>query len=60
MTEWLKILIPVFITGASVIVYALFEDVRSIEDKQNVGQVYIYRLEKMELRLDKLEARECE
>ena len=57
ISEWIKILLPVILTGLGVMVVELFSDVKNIEQRQEAGKVYVYRLGQVELKVKELDLR---
>ena len=58
MNEWLKIIVPVIITGLGAIVIGLFSEVERIKETQIEGKTWTYRIEQNELKINKLQE-EC-
>ena len=57
MNDWLKTLVPIFLTAIGALVISLFSEVRELQHKQIEGQTYIYRLKQTELKIEQLEVK---
>ena len=58
MDEWLKVIVPIVITGLGAIVIGLFSEVERIKETQIEGKTWTYRIEQNELKINKLQE-EC-
>jgi len=56
--EWLKVIVPIVITGLGAIVIGLFSEVERIKETQIEGKTWTYRIEQNELKINKLQE-EC-
>ena len=55
MEDWLKIIVPVIVTGMGVIIFELFSDVRRLESTLLGNKEYIYRIEQNEIKIKELQ-----
>jgi len=55
MSDWLKVLVPIVLTGMGAIIFGLFNDVKRINATQLEGQTWMYRIEQNELKIGKLQ-----
>jgi len=54
MNDWLKVIVPIFLTAIGAIMFGLFNQVADIKKVQLDGQVWTYRIEQNELEIKKL------
>jgi len=55
VSEWLKVIVPILITGLGAVVIGLFNDVKDIRSTQLEGKTWIYRIEQNEVKIKALE-----
>ena len=55
MNDWLKIIVPVLLAGAGIVLYGLFIEVNRIENKLLEGDLVIYRIEQLEIDVKELQ-----
>ena len=55
MNDWAKVLVPIIMTAMGAVIFGLFADVKRINETQMEGQLYIYRIQQLELRVEELE-----
>ncbi len=58
MNEWVKIIVPIVLTGLGAMVIGLFNEVNTIKETQIEGKTWTYRIEQNELKINKLQE-EC-
>ena len=54
MNDWLKVIVPIFLTAIGAIMFGLFNQVADIKKVQLDSQVWTYRIEQNELEIKKL------
>jgi len=55
MNDWLKIIVPIVLTGSGIMMYSLFTEIHRIEDKLLEGDLVIYRIEQLEIKVKELQ-----
>jgi len=58
VNEWVKIIVPIVLTGLGAMVIGLFNEVNTIKETQIEGKTWTYRIEQNELKINKLQE-EC-
>jgi len=57
MNDWLKVILPVFLTAIGALIFGLFNQVADIKRVQLDSQVWTYRIEQNELEIKKLQGK---
>lgn len=55
VNDWLKVIVPILITGVGIITYGLFHDVSRIEKRLLEGDMVLYRIEQLEIDVKELQ-----
>ncbi|RKZ46093.1 MAG: hypothetical protein DRQ58_09285 [Gammaproteobacteria bacterium] len=57
MDDWLKVVVPVLLTGIGAMIFNLYSDVSELHATLLGNKEYIYRIQQNEIKIDKLEKR---
>jgi len=57
MDDWLKVVVPVLLTGVGAMIINLYSDVSELQATLLGNNEYIYRIQQNEIKIDKLEKR---
>lgn len=57
MDDWLKVVVPVLLTGVGAMIINLYSDVSELHATLLGNKEYIYRIQQNEIKIDKLEKR---